>query len=455
MAESLKRLTLKNVFSLSQGRHADGGNLYLVVDASGARRWLFMFRWQGKQREMGLGGIRPAEDPKAVLERGRAAADSARKLLAAGINPLDARRSGSISPEIPTFGEFAESYVETMSPGWRNPKHIAQWKSTLGIVEAVESKIRINAKAQAEHLVGLKALRATSVSEVGTDHVLQVLSPIWQLKPETASRLRGRIEAVLAAATAKGHRSGPNPAQWRNHLDTLLSRRRKALAGHHAAMPYKDVPAFLKRLSEQEGRAAPCLEFTILTAARSGEALGATWAEIDLQAKVWTVPGERMKGGRPHRVPLCDRALVILNDMREIREVDGPTALVFQGMKRGKPQSNMAMAMLLRRMGQHDATVHGFRSSFRDWAGEETAFPREVAEAALAHIVGDETERAYRRGDALSKRRELMDAWSTFCAGAKPEAASSPPAKQNETAKAKRPKTRKQGEQGEQGWLDL
>lgn len=454
MAESLKRLTLKNVFGLSQGRHADGGNLYLVVDASGARRWLFMFRWQGKQKEMGLGGIRPAEDPKTVLERGRAAAEAARKLLAAGVNPLEAKRAGTASPETPTFGEFAESYVETMSPGWRNPKHVAQWKSTLGIAEVAASRVRISAKAQAEHLVGLKALRDTPVSDVATDHVLQVLSPIWQIKPETASRLRGRIEAVLAAATAKGHRSGPNPAQWRNHLDTLLSRRRKAQAGHHAAMPYKDVPAFLRRLRDEKGRAAPCLEFTILTAARSGEALGATWKEFDLQANLWTVPAERMKGGRPHRVPLCDRALGILKGMQEIRETDDASAFVFHGLKRGKPQSNMAMAMLLRRMGQSQVTVHGFRSSFRDWAGEETAFPREIAEAALAHIVGDETERAYRRGDALVKRRDLMNAWAFF-AGAQHPAKPSVPTVGLAPQVKKATRTKKEARQSEQGVLDL
>jgi integrase len=222
---------------------------------------------------------------------------------------------------------------------------------------------------------------------------------------------------VLAAATAKGFRSGPNPAQWRNHLDTLLTRRRKTQAGHHAAMSYTDVPKFIGRLRSQEGRAAPCLEFTILTAARSGETLGATWAEIDMKAKVWTVPTYRMKGGRVHRVPLCARALAILKQMDELRDEAGTAALVFPGESRGKPQSNMAMAMLLRRMKRGDVTVHGFRSSFRDWAGEETPFAREVAEAALAHVVGDETERAYRRGDALEKRRKLMDAWAEFCSG--------------------------------------
>lgn len=365
---------------------------------------------------MGLGGIKPGEDAKAALERGRAGAEAARKLLAAGINPLDAKRNGDTSPKIPTFAKFAETYVETMSPGWRNPKHIAQWKSTLGIVEANANKLRINEKAQQKHLAAMKVLRAAPVSEVATEHVLAVLAPIWLEKPETASRLRGRIESVLAAATAKGHRSGPNPAQWRNHLDTLLPRRRKAQAGHHAAMPYEDVPDFIGRLRAQEGRAASCLEFTILTAARSGESLGATWGEIDLKAKVWTVPANRMKGGRIHRVPLPDRAVAILEAVAAFRESEASSALLFPGMKKGKPQSNMAMSMLLRRMKLFGVTVHGFRSSFRDWAGEETPFPREVAEAALAHVVGDETERAYRRGDALEKRRQLMADWATYCA---------------------------------------
>ena len=417
MAESTKRLTIKNVSSLPAGRHADGGNLYLVVDQSGARRWLFIFRWQGKQREMGLGGVKSGEDAREALERGRAAAEAARKLLAAGVNPLEARRASEAKSETPTFGDFAKTYVETMSLGWRNPKHVAQWKSTLGIVEADSRKIRIDEKAQKKHLAALKALREMPVDEISTDHVVAVLAPIWLEKPETASRLRGRIESVLAAATAKGFRSGPNPAQWRNHLDTLLTRRRKTQAGHHAAMSYTDVPKFIANLRSQEGRAAPCLEFTILTAARSGETLGATWAEIDMKAKVWAVPAYRMKGGRVHRVPLCARALAILKQMDELRDEAGTAAFVFPGEARGKPQSNMAMAMLLRRMKRGDVTVHGFRSSFRDWAGEETPFAREVAEAALAHVVGDETERAYRRGDALEKRRQLMDAWAAFCSG--------------------------------------
>lgn len=416
MAESTKRLTIKNVFGLGPGRHADGGNLYLVVDASGARRWLFMFRWEGKQREMGLGGIKSAEDPRAALERGRAAAEAARRLLHSGANPIEAKRQQSAEVKAtPTFGDFAASYVGTMSPGWRNPKHVAQWKTTLGIVAADVAKLRIGAQAQSKHLAAMSELRAKGVDAIETSDIVAVLKPIWSEKPETASRLRGRIESVLAAATASGHRSGPNPAQWRNHLDTLLPRRRKASGEHHAAMAYEDVPAFIARLRAQDGRAAACLEFTILTAARSGETLGATWSEIDIKSKVWTIPGQRMKGGRVHRVPLCDRALEILAAVALFREDETADALVFPGIKKGKPQSNMAMAMLLRRMKIDDATVHGFRSSFRDWAGEETPFPREVAEAALAHVVGDETERAYRRGDALEKRRKLMDEWTAHC----------------------------------------
>jgi len=240
--------------------------------------------------------------------------------------------------------------------------------------------------------------------------VLGVLAPIWQTKQETASRVRGRIERVLDAAKAKGLRSGENPARWRGHLDHLLSKRRKLARGHHPAMPYPDVPAFMAALGERDAVAALALRFTILTAARSGEVLGARWSEIDRTTKTWVVPAERMKAGREHRVPLTDRACEILDALQAVRSGD----YVFPGQPQGRPLSSMAMEMLLRRMKVESATVHGFRSSFRDWAGEATAFPREIAESALAHTVGDATERAYRRGDALEKRRLLMDAWARF-----------------------------------------
>jgi integrase len=253
-------------------------------------------------------------------------------------------------------------------------------------------------------------LRSMPIDTITTEDILGVLKPIWSTKAETTSRLRGRVERVLNAAKAKGYRSGENPAAWRGHLENLLPKRQKLARGHHAAMPYADVPAFVARLRERQATAALMLEFAILTTARSGEVLGARWPEIDFGAKVWTIPPERMKAGREHRVPLSERAVTILNKMNEARTGE----YAFPGSVGGRPLSVMAMDMVLRRMGQ-DVTVHGFRSSFRDWAGNETHFPRELAEHALAHVIGDKAEQAYRRSDALEKRRALMDAWAAYC----------------------------------------
>jgi len=289
-----------------------------------------------------------------------------------------------------TFGEAADALVESMSPSWRNAKHRAQWTMTLSVYCA--------------------PIAGSAVADIGTDDVLRVLKPLWLAKAETASRLRGRMERVLDLAKARGMRSGENPARWRGHLDALLPKRQKLTRGHHKSMPFDAVPEFIAKLREMDGIAPKALEFTILTAARSGEVLGARWDEIDWTTSVWTVPAARTKGAREHRVPLSDAAIEITNAMAEIRSSD----FVFPGTKPAKPLSNMALEMVLRR-ALVDTTVHGFRSAFRDWAGETTAFPREIAEAALAHLIGDEVERAYRRGDALQKRRALMDAWATFC----------------------------------------
>lgn len=281
--------------------------------------------------------------------------------------------------------------------GFRNAKHLAQWKMTLG--PAYCGKLR------GQHL-----------DDITTDDVLAVLSPIWQKKNETASRLRGRIERVLDAAKAKGLRSGDNPARWRGHLDTLLAKRQKLQQGHHAALPYAEMPAFVAGLRAREAVAARALEFAILTIARSGEVLGATWHEIDMEKKVWTVPAGRMKAGREHRVPLSEAALAVLKAMEPLREAVDGVSYVFPGQRPKRPLSGMAMAMLLRRQKhEQKITVHGFRSSFRDWAGEETSFASETAEASMSHAVGDAAERAYRRGDALEKRRELMNAWAAYC----------------------------------------
>lgn len=386
MALALNKLSARGVASITKpGRHGDGGGLYLVVDKSGAKRWVFLYRRDGTLREMGLGGLKSV-----TLARARELAGEARANLQAGVDPIAAKNNAPVA--VPTFGEEADDFIEAMKPQFRNEKHIAQWEMTLRDYAA--------------------SLRPKRVDQITTADVLEVLKPIWLAKPETAARLRGRIERVLDAAKARGHRSGENPALWRGHLDKLLPKRRKLSRGHHAAMPYEDVPAFVADLRQRDAMAARALEFTILTAARSGETFGLTWKEIDLEAALWVVPAKRMKAGREHRVPLTPRAVEILTELAELGAE--PDAYVFPGQKEGRPLSVMSMDMILRRM-KVDFTVHGFRSSFRDWAGEETSYPREVAEAALAHVVGDETERAYRRGDALEKRRKLMLAWTNYC----------------------------------------
>lgn len=389
MGREAKRLTARTVATLTKpGRHADGGNLYLSISANGGRRWIFLYRWGGKQLEMGLGSARDVS-----LARARELADAARAQLAEGINPLAARKA---EDAIPTFGEAADALVDDIASGFRNAKHIEQWRMTL------------------KEYAG--PLRTKSVADITTEDVLAVLKPLWATKQETASRLRGRIERVLDAAKAKGHRSGENPARWRGHLDSLLPKRQKLQRGHHAAMAYSDVPAFMARQQGLRGSTALAFQFLILTAARTGEVRGATWAEIDLDAKVWIVPPARMKAGKVHRVPLSPAAMDILERAKELQQKPEGPALLFPGAKADKPLSVMAFDMQLRRL-KLDVTTHGFRSSFRDWAGEETSFAREVAEAALAHTVGDATERAYRRADALEKRRKLMEAWGKFVTG--------------------------------------
>ena len=378
-----KRLTSRTVDTAAPGKHADGGGLYLVVSPNGSRKWVLRFMRDGKAREMGLGAASGAT----LAEARRKTAEAAGK-LSAGIDPLTAKTKAA---GVPTFLDLADEVRESLSSGFRSERHREQWKSTL-----------------ATYAAPLHSLR---VDKIETADVLACLKPIWTTKPETASRVRGRIEKVLDAARAKGLRSAENPARWRGHLDHLLPKALKLLRGHHAAMAYGDVPTFMGRLREREALAALALEFGILTAARSGEVLGATWGEMDLKAKMWAVPAKRMKAGREHRVALSGRALAILKQVESLRDGE----LVFPGRKEGRPLSSMAMVMLLRRMAVTDATVHGFRSSFRDWAGNETSFPREILEQALAHVIGDQAEQAYRRGDALERRRALMEAWASYC----------------------------------------
>jgi integrase len=387
---SVGKLTARAVLAAKAGRHSDGGGLYLVVSGDGRGKWVYRFTLAGKSRDMGLGSVRDVP-----LADARQAAADARRAVAAGRDPLAERYKARLeASKVPTFQEAADEFLSNVERAFRNAKHRAQWRATLRDYA--------------------KPILSKHVDQIETADVLRCLTPIWTTKPETASRVRGRIERVLDAARARDQRSGENPARWRGHLDKLLPKRAKLTRGHHAALRFDEVPDFMARLREVEGLGARALELTVLTAVRSGEALGARWSEFDLEARIWTIPAGRMKAAREHRVPLSPQALAILESLQAGRVSD----FVFPGAasKDRKPRglSSMAMAMTLRRM-KVDVTVHGFRSAFRDWAGERTHFPREVAEAALAHVVGDQTERAYRRGDALDKRREMMDAWAAWC----------------------------------------
>jgi integrase len=369
------------------GRHSDGGGLYLNVSSTGGKSWLFMWVPPGKKRrEMGLGSY-----PTVTLAKARAKAVACRATIEAGGDPLAEKEKEAE----PTFADCVDKFLASMESAWRNEKHRAQWKTTLTDY--------------------CTAIRSKKVSEINTADVLQVLNPIWKDKHETASRLRGRIERVLDFAKVKGWRTGENPAVWRGHLKNVLPARQRLTRGHHAAMPFAEVPAFVARLRKSEAMAARALELLILTAARSGEILGARWEEFDLTEGIWTVPANRMKAGKEHRVPLSGTALKVVQALNETRTSD----LVFQGQKKDRPLSGMAMEMLLRRM-KVDVTVHGFRSAFRDWVGDATTFPRELAEVALAHQVGSEVERAYRRADALERRRKMMEAWSQYLSATKP-----------------------------------
>jgi integrase len=372
------------------GRYSDGGGLYLVVGKTGGKSWAFLYMRDGKRRELGLGAL--ADVPVAEA---RAKAAALRAVLDKGGDPQAERDRQRVEAAPPcTFKSAAEQYIAAHKAGWRNEKHAKQWENTLTTYVYPE-------------------IGSLAVSAVDVPDVLKVLKPIWATKPETASRVRGRIEAVLDYAKAHKWRRGENPARWKGTLDHLLPARAKVQrVKHHAAMPYAKVPGFMASLAEQEGTAALALRFAILTAARTGEATGARWPEADINAAVWTVPEDRMKAGREHRVPLNAPALEILRELPRTGEY------VFPGHKRGEPLSNMAMLMLLRRMEIEDATVHGFRSAFRDWAAEQTGFPREVIEAALAHANGDKVEAAYLRTDHFEKRRLLMEEWGRFCTGA-------------------------------------
>jgi integrase len=395
LARVVGKLTALDVSrAKKRGYYGDGGGLYLLVGPSGAKSWAFRFREAGRLREMGLGPLHTIG-----LAEARQRAQDCRKVRLDGRDPIEMRRAERMGARLEaakamTFRDCAERFVASHKAGWRNPKHAAQWPSTLGTyVYPVFGSLPVQA------------------IDVGL--VLRALEQIWTTKPETAGRVRGRIESVLDWATARGYRQGENPARWRGHLENLLPKKSKVRrVKHHAALPYAEIATFIAELRRQEGVAARALEFAILTAARTGEVIGARWDEINFVERLWTVPGERMKAGKEHRVPLSDTALAIIEEMREIRDGD----FVFPGGKARRPLSNMAFLMLLRRIGRDDLTAHGFRSSFSDWCSERTNFPAEVREMALAHAVSDKVEAAYRRGDLFQKRPQLMDAWSRYCA---------------------------------------
>ena len=401
MARATERLTaLKVEKAKKAGMYPDGGGLYLRVTPEGARNWVLRYMLNRKARWMGLG-------PVALygLAEARARALDARRKRHEGIDPIEARHAERARQRLDaakaiTFKQCAESYVAAHRAGWRNDKHAAQWSSTLS--------------TYANPVIG-----GLPVQSVDTGLVLRVLEPIWSAKPETANRLRGRIESILDFAKAREHREGENPARWRGHLDKLLpARSRVRVIEHHAALPYAELPGFLPNLRQQEGIAARAIEFLILTAARTGEVIGARWAEIDLLDKTWTVPAARMKAHREHRVPLSPRVLAILRELQTDRSSQDDDAFIFPGRRPGTPLSNMAFLMLLRRMGRADLTAHGFRATFKTWASERTSFQSEVAEASLAHIIGDKVEQAYRRGDLFEKRRRLLQQWAAYCTAA-------------------------------------
>jgi integrase len=385
MAGGIHKLSDLKAKAVSKpGRHSDGGGLYLRVRNINAKSWGFKWVRGGRPYEIGLGAY-----PAVSIAEARAIAAECRAKLAAGDDPRDVRK---IKDDEPTFGEAAQLYVESMEKQWSNPKHRDQWRMTLG-------------PAYCSEIIDRK------VSTIGLDDILAILKPVWTTKTETASRLRGRIEKVLAFARVKGWRSGENPAVWRGNLDALLPMAAKLKGDNHfTALPYADVPAFYEKLSGADGLGAIAFQFLILTAARTSEVLNAEWTEVDLDRALWTVPASRMKARKEHVVPLPPAAVTILRKLDEVRV----SRWIFPGQKADRPLSNMALVMVLRRL-KVQATAHGFRSSFRDWVGDETDFDPSLAEAALAHTLSSKVEKAYRRKTAIEKRRQLMEAWAAYC----------------------------------------
>jgi integrase len=401
MARKINRLSAAKISAAKEpGMYADGGGLYLQVGPRtqrgepGPKSWIFRFKAKGRTRDMGLGPITTVS-----LAGAREAATECRTMRLRGIDPIEARRAERADAELlaaraMTFDACREAYLQAHEAGWRNEKHRQQWRNTLQTYVT-------------------PAFGNAPVHKIDVGLVMKVLEPIWAKKPETASRVRGRIEAILDWARVRGYRTGENPARWRGHLDQLLPARSKVQkVEHHAALHFVYLPDFMAVLHNQPGMAAQALAFTILTAARTGDVIGARWGEINLRERLWTIPGKRMKAGREHRVPLSPFAMAIVEGL--LAACVGDQSFVFPSLYEN-PLSNMAMAAVLRRMERDDLTVHGFRSTFRDWAAERTNFPSEVVEMALAHAVGNKVEAAYRRGDLFEKRRSLMEAWANYC----------------------------------------
>ncbi|OXI91053.1 integrase [Burkholderia sp. AU31652] len=377
-----------------RGYHGDGGGLWLQVSQSGTKSWIFRYARHGKTRNLGLGPF-----PDVSLKAARDKATELRAALARGEDPMAERAAAKAqAASRMTFDQCSAAYIAAHRGGWKNPKHAEQWTNTLA--------------TYASPVIG-----SLDVAHVDTQHVVRILErdDLWMKKNETASRVRGRIERVLAWATTRHLRTGDNPARWRHHLDTLLPPPGKVQKEkHHEAMPYRAIAAFIQELRQQPGVAARALEFTILTASRTGETIGMQWSEADLAQNVWTVPAGRMKASKEHTIPLSARAVEILKEMQAARDVDDDCEFVFPGWTGDKGLSNMAMLKLLKDMGHTGLTVHGFRSTFRDWAGEQTHHAREVIEHALAHQLKDKAEAAYQRGTLFEKRRSLMDDWAAY-----------------------------------------
>jgi integrase len=394
MAKRAAGLTVRRIESERRsGMFADGHGLYLHVSALGAKSWIFRYTFRGKRHDLGIGSVSLFS-----LAEARDRAFAARRLIADGRDPLAERRAAKTLARLDqakamTFADCATAYIEAHAAGWRGTKSRRQWETSL-------------ASYVLPRLGGLPA------AEIDTALVMRVIDAIWSEKPETASRVRGRIESILDWATTRGYRHGDNPARWRGHLENLLPKKTKVRAVvHHAALPYGEVAGFMVELRGQQGVAARALEFAVLTAARTGEVLSASWGEIDAAQRLWTIPAARMKAGREHRVPLSSAAMAVVEQMTAIRS----SLFVFPGVRYGQPPSKTALFEVLRNMGWGHVTVHGFRSCFRDWVAERTSYPTEVAEMALAHLVGDKVEQAYRRSDQFERRRELAEVWAKYC----------------------------------------